>query len=259
MINPGLQNRSVLVTGTDNPLGIGTAIAAAFVAVGATPFLHRYRSADDPLKDARAIAGDLGDASLVSQLFDSAERASGPVDVLVNNAATWSADSFVPLQGASRNPWIDLWTDPAGPLAPADVSRLFGVNAFAPALLMQEFARRHVARGASWGRIVNISTAGSDCFPSEVSYGASKFALESYTRSAAYELGQFGITVNVLALGPVQTGWITPSLEQALLPTIPLGRIGTPKEIADVVVFFASEQARWVTGQKIFVAGGHRM
>jgi 3-oxoacyl-[acyl-carrier protein] reductase len=259
MINPGLQNRTVLVTGTDNSIGIGAAIAAAFVQAGATPVLHRYGSAGEPASNALVVEGDLGDASLVAQLFDSAERASGPVEVLVNNAAAWSADSFIPIKGASRNRWIALWTNPAGPLAAPDVGRQFQVNAFAPALLMQEFARRHVARGASWGRIVNISTAGSDCFPSEVSYGASKFALESYTRSAASELGQFGITVNVLALGPVQTGWITPSLEQALLPTIPLGRIGTPSEIADVVVFFASEQARWVTGQKIFVAGGHRM
>jgi 3-oxoacyl-[acyl-carrier protein] reductase len=122
---------------------------------------------------------------------------------------------------------------------------------------MTEFARRHVAGRATWGRIVNISTAGSEGFPSEASYGASKYALESYTRAAAQELGQFGITVNALALGPVQTGWITPALEQALLPTLALPRIGTPEDVADVVVFLASEQARWVTGQKIFVDGGH--
>ena len=73
----------------------------------------------------------------------------------------------------------------------------------------------------------------------------------------AQELGQFGITVNALALGPVQTGWITPALEQALLPTLALNRIGTPDDVTDVVVFLASEQARWVTGQKIFVDGGH--
>jgi 3-oxoacyl-[acyl-carrier protein] reductase len=137
--------------------------------------------------------------------------------------------------------------------------KLFTVNATAPALLIREFARRHVARGATWGRIINISTAGSVCFPGEVSYGASKYALESYTRSAAYELGQFGITVNVLTLGPVQTGWITSELEKAILPTIPLGRIGQPADVADVVVFLASEQARWITGQQIGVGGGHRV
>jgi len=106
---------------------------------------------------------------------------------------------------------------------------------------------------------VNVSTAGAERFPSEITYGASKFALESYTRSAATELGKFGITVNVVSLGPVQTGWITPGLEREILPTIPLGRIGAPSDVADVIVFLASDQARWVTGQRMYVGGGHGM
>jgi 3-oxoacyl-[acyl-carrier protein] reductase len=106
---------------------------------------------------------------------------------------------------------------------------------------------------------VNVSTAGAERFPSEVTYGASKFALESYTRSAASELGRFGINVNVVSLGPVQTGWITPELEREILPTIPLGRVGHPDDVADVVVFLASDQARWLTGQRIYVGGGHGM
>ena len=73
------------------------------------------------------------------------------------------------------------------------------------------------------------------------------------------ELGQFGITVNAVSLGPVQTGWISPELERVVRPTIPLGRIGTPDDVADVIVFLASEQARWVTGQTLFVGGGHGM
>jgi len=259
MINPGLQNRTVLVTGTDNPLGIGAAIGSLLVEIGARPFLHRYRATDESAAGARGIAADLADASVISQLFDAAEQTSGPVDVLVNNAATWSADSFLPPSVRSRRGYLELWSDPAESISAESINRHFFVNAGAPALLMQEFARRHIARRSSWGRIINISTAGSDGFPAEVSYGASKFALESYTRAAAYELGPFGITVNALALGPVQTGWITPALEQALLPTIPIGRIGTPKDIADVVVFLASNQAGWITGQRIYVAGGHRM
>jgi 3-oxoacyl-[acyl-carrier protein] reductase len=104
--------------------------------------------------------------------------------------------------------------------------RQFMVNTRAPALLMAEFTKRHIRRGSSWGRVINISTDAAECFPSQVSYGAAKLALESYTRSAAAELGPFGITANVLALGPVQTGWITPEHERALIPTIPLRRIG---------------------------------
>ncbi len=65
-----------------------------------------------------------------------------------------------------------------------------------------------------------------------------------------------GITVNAVSLGPVQTGWITPELEKEILPSIPLGRIGEPEDVASVIVFLASDQSRWVTGQKIYVGGG---
>ncbi len=284
MINPGLRGRSVLVTGANNRLGIGAGIALAFARLGATLFLHCHRT---PLADgsgadvyraqqanmlddlrrrieeigsrASAYEADFGDAAAVAPMFDAAEEFCGSIDVLINNAATWNADTFLPSRESRRNPFIELWTDSGPALSSTTATRQLAVNTVAPALLMTEFARRHVARGATWGRIVNISTAGSECFPSEASYGASKYALESYTRTAAKELGQFGITVNVLALGPVQTGWITPALEQALLPTLALGRIGSPGDVADVVVFLASEQARWVTGQKIFVDGGHHM
>jgi len=282
MINPGLHGRSVLVTGTNNRFGIGAAIALAFARLGATLFLHYHRTPLDDSSDAdvyraqqasssdailRSIADiggraaayetDFSDAAAIAPMFDAAERFCGSTDVLINNAATWSADTFLPSRESRRNPFIELWTDSGPALSSESAIRHMVVNAVAPSLLMTEFARRHVARRATSGRIVNISTAGSECFPSEASYGASKYALESYTRTAARELGQFGITVNVLALGPVQTGWITPALEQALLPTLALGRIGTPDDVADVVVFLASEQARWVTGQKIFVDGGH--
>jgi 3-oxoacyl-[acyl-carrier protein] reductase len=124
---------------------------------------------------------------------------------------------------------------------------------------MAEFTRRSVARGASSGRIVNVSTDGASGFPTEVSYGASKHALESFSRAAAYELGRHDITVNVVSLGPIQTGWISPELERELTARIPLGRLGTPDAVADVIVFLASEQARWVTGQLVYVGGGHQM
>ena len=104
-----------------------------------------------------------------------------------------------------------------------------------------------------------MSTDGASGFPGEVSYGASKHALESISRAAAVELGPYGITVNVVSPGPVQTGYITPELEEKLLPEIPLRRVGEPEEIADVIVFLASEQARWITGQLLYVGGGHVM
>jgi 3-oxoacyl-[acyl-carrier protein] reductase len=290
MIDPGLKEKVVLITGANNPYGIGAGIARAFAAQGAKIFLHYFRlceptsrsePADTPgesfyrLQQAKSpdevLAGirrmgveadaweaDLADVSQIPLLYDHAERL-GPVEVVVNNAAYWEADTFVPSGAELDNKLVELWTDRPGTIEASGFDRLFAVNTRAPAVMIAEFVRRHIQRRARWGRIVNVSTAGAERFPSEISYGASKYALESYTRSAAMELGKFGINVNVVSLGPVQTGWITRELEREILPTIPIGRVGSPEDVADVVVFLASEQARWVTGQKIYVGGGHGM
>lgn len=125
--------------------------------------------------------------------------------------------------------------------------------------MMAEYAHRHVVRGATWGRIINVSTDGAYCFPGEISYGASKAALESYSRSAARELSKYGVTVNIVSPGPIQTGWMPSEMEASIASSIPLGRVGQPEDVADVIVFLASEQARWLTGQCLYVGGGHMM
>jgi 3-oxoacyl-[acyl-carrier protein] reductase len=83
--------------------------------------------------------------------------------------------------------------------------------------------------------------------------------MEGYTRAAAVELGPYGITVNVVSPGAVQTGWMPKKLEEELAATYPLRRIGSPEDIARAIVFFASEQADWITGQVLQVGGGNRM
>ncbi len=294
MIDPGLNGKVVLVTGANNPCGIGAGVARAFAHQGCRVFLHFLRqgdksrqseeskgtttpgassyraqlakSADEVLAEVRKIGAeahawecDLADADAIPRLFDQAERLLGPVEILVSNAAHWEADTFVPAGTELSNNLVELWTDRPRATTGQVIDRILAVNTRAVALAMAEFAARHISRKAQWGRIINVSTAGAERFPSEITYGASKFAVESYTRSAACELGKFGITVNVVSLGPVQTGWITPELERELLPTIPLGRVGQPRDIADVVLFLASDQARWITGQRIFVGGGHGM
>jgi 3-oxoacyl-[acyl-carrier protein] reductase len=177
--------------------------------------------------------------------------------VLVNNAAVGDEpkDTFRPLPAAAP----DRFDRAMETVTTHSHDRHFAVNSRGVALLMAEYAHRHVARGATWGRIVNVSTDGATCFPEEISYGASKAAMESYSRSAALELGRYGITVNIVSPGPIQTGWISPEMETRIIPDMPLGRLGQPEDVADVIVFLASEQARWLTGQRLFVGGGHRL
>jgi 3-oxoacyl-[acyl-carrier protein] reductase len=136
---------------------------------------------------------------------------------------------------------------------------MFAVNSRAVALLMGEFARCHVARGADWGRIINVSSDAASGAPSEVSYWASKYSLESSSRSAALELGRYGITVNIVSPGPVQSRYIPSKLEAQLMPATSLGRLGMGEDLADVIVFLASHQARWLSGQLLYVGGGHKM
>lgn len=287
MLDTGLAGKIALVTGANH--GIGAATARALAHQGVAVMLHYLRlpgwppggTSDDPTMEhyaremvrtadvvadairaeggrAATFEADLADPAAVPALFDATQAALGPVDILINNADHSAADTFIP-SGAAN----DQWHAPAGyaiaPITAASFDAHFAVNSRATALMMAEYARRHVSRHASWGRIINLSTDGAAGYPGEVSYWASKAAVESLTRAAARELAPFGITANVVSPGPIQTGWISPTLEAAILPDIPLGRLGTPEDVADVIVFLASQQARWLTGQVLHAGGGHRM
>jgi 3-oxoacyl-[acyl-carrier protein] reductase len=287
VINTRLRNTVVLITGVNNPFGVGAATAKAFAAEGAkifgtylalpakatatdSPGLEFYESQiskppDEVVASIRKLGGaievvaaDLANPELVPLLFDQAEKAFGPVDVLVNNAAYDAPDTFVPQSHLARANKT-LWDFPIAAITADSHDRHFSINSRAVALMMAEYARRFVGRGADWGRIINVSTDGASGFGAEVSYGASKHALESYSRAAAKELGKYGITVNVVSLGAIQTGWITPDLEKRISAETPLGGIGRPEDVADVILFLASEQARWLTGQMLYVGGGHQM
>jgi 3-oxoacyl-[acyl-carrier protein] reductase len=271
--NLGLQGHVALVTGANH--GIGAATARALATAGCAVFIHflRIRTIDAPgasqrMQDAAEVVNEIRgaggraecwetDLSLpanVPVLFDRAEAAFGRVEIVVNNAAASEHDTFDPRPGTRD--WAGRVT---AQLTAESHDRHFAVNTRAVALIMAEHAKRHLARSGNWGRIINVSTDAAPSFPGEISYGASKYAMESYSRAAAWELGPLGITVNVVSPGPTDTGWITPDMIEGMKRATPLGRVGTPEDIADVIVFLASEQARWITGQVHLVGGGHRM
>lgn len=205
---------------------------------------------------AVAVEADLADPATVPMLFDTAERHFGTVGLLVNNADHCLSDTFVPQEASTG---LSAGGDVKRPFSPEAFHAHAAVNCAAPAQAMVEFARRHVSAGGVWGRIVNVSTDGSPAFDGEVSYGSTKHALEALSRAAAKELGPFGITVNIVSPGPIQTGYITPEAEQRIAAQTPLRRVGQPQDIADVISFLCSDQARWLTGQMLLVGGGWRM
>lgn len=194
----------------------------------------------------RAVAHefDLGEVKNITELFDLCEKELGPVDILVNNHTHCALETFDPALVRE-----DIVLTNA-----ESIDRHFAVNARACALMIREYIQRHIDRQANWGRIINLTTVLGH--GANISYAASKRALVSYSMSAAEELGKYGVTVNVVCPGATQTGYITPENEEWHVKKTPLGRLGYSEDIADVITFLASEQARWLTGQLIYASGG---
>ena len=266
MIDPGLKDRVVLITGANH--GIGAATALAFAAQGARLAVHylaalppeagrvytalhvvKGKSAAQALVEeilkaggrGMAVEADLAQEQAIPGFFEAVEAELGPVDILVNNAAH------------CEDPDTLLTT------TPGSLDRTFAVNTRAVILMAAEFTRRFQARQGQDGRIINLSTDAAQVFAGQIAYGASKAATEAFTRSLAIELGPLGITVNTVAPGPVQTDWMTGEMVKRIVPDIPMGRVGYPEDIADAIIFLASHQARWLTGQVLKVSGGHSL
>jgi 3-oxoacyl-[acyl-carrier protein] reductase len=294
MIDTGLNNKVVIVTGANH--GMGAAMAVAFAREGAKVCVHYFRggaegcreiseeeadkaqspgrayyykmqtkSGDEVIKAIRdtggkcfALESDLAVPKNIPEVFDKTEENLGPVDVVVNNAAYSKCDTFIPEDELKKQPCF-AGQFPKDTVSAESHDRHFAVNSRAVALMMAEFAKRHVARKAMWGRIINISSDGAFGYSEVVSYYASKWASESFTRAAAVELGPYGITVNVISPGAVNTGWLPLEREEELAKSYPLRRLGKPEDIANAVVFLASVQADWITGQVLYVGGGNKM
>jgi len=166
------------------------------------------------------------------------------VDILINNATGWVADTFSPHTA-------DHFGHRQVRISADTIDRQFAVDARGSALLIAEFARRHGARGGSWGRIVGLTSGGPAGFPNEVSYGAAKAALENYTTSAAFELAPLGITANMVHPPVTDTGWITEEVRQHVAERTDLIHIATPDEVAEVIAFLVSDEARLITANRI--------
>jgi 3-oxoacyl-[acyl-carrier protein] reductase len=212
---------------------------------------HRGQHADAVVDAIRAVGGqavaveaDLSDDAAPAALFDAAEQQFGPVDILVNNATGWVQDTFA--AGGRDRLGRSLQRVTA-----ATWRRQFAVDAMASALLISEFARRHIARAGTWGRIVGLTSGGDLGFPEEVSYGAAKAAQTNYTMSAALELAQYGITANMVYPPVTDTGWVTEAVRRAVSASPTHVHIASPDQVADVIVYLTSDAAALITANVI--------
>lgn len=259
---------TAIVTGANHGIGAATAKALAqrgcavlctFLCLddpddpGTPPAYRDYRAQDAAAivasirKEggrATGVEADLSDPATPALLFDTAEEQLGPVDILVNNATGWLADTFA--LAASDRLGRSLQ-----PVTAETWARQFTVDAMGAALLISEFARRHIARQATWGRIVGLTSGGKLGFPEEVSYGAAKAAQENYTMSAALELAPFGVTANMVQPPVTDTGWVTHAVREHVTASPALIHVASPDEVAEVIAYLASEAADLITANVI--------
>jgi 3-oxoacyl-[acyl-carrier protein] reductase len=246
-----LEGKVAVVTGASK--GIGAAIAAHLADAGAAVVVNYATSktgadrvvAAITAKGGRAVAvgGDMSKPADIARLFAEAKRAFGRLDILVNNAGVYA---FAPL----------------GEITPELFHKQFDLNVLGLILATQE-AVKYI--GKTGGSVINISSVVStSSLPAASVYSATKAAVDAVTRSLAKELGPRKIRVNSINPGMVETegvhsaGLSGGDFRKQLEAQTPLGRIGQPQDIAPAAVFLASDDAAWITGETLYIAGGYR-
>jgi 3-oxoacyl-[acyl-carrier protein] reductase len=239
-----------LVTGAGR--GIGRATALALARGGAdvlVNYLENQKTANEVVekiqamgKKALAVSADVGIPSEVTAMFQKLDGVFGRIDILVNNAGTGTP---IPLEEIT----VDFW------------EKILQVDLTGPFLCAQAAAARMIPR--KYGRIVNISSIGGvQGIGIDPAYAAAKAGLLGFTKSIARHLGKHNITVNAVSPGPTETELnrkLPEDMRKRVAESSALGRYGTPEDVADAILFFASDYSRHVTGQMILVDGGIAM
>lgn len=246
-----LAGKVAIVTGASK--GIGAAIAESLAAEGASVIVNYSTSkegADHVVAEitrkggkAAAVQANMSDESDIKRLFSETLKKFGKLDVLVNNAGVYE---FVPLENTT----------------PELFHKMFNVNVLGLLLASKEAAK---CFGNSGGSIVNISSVASTAaVPTASIYSATKAAVNAITRCLGAELGPRKIRVNAVDPGIVETegtqtgGFLEGDFRKEVETHTPLGRIGKPQDIAPAVVFLASDDASWITGETLSISGGFR-
>jgi 3-oxoacyl-[acyl-carrier protein] reductase len=249
-ITKKLDNKVAVVTGASK--GIGAGIAKHLAAEGAAVVVNYSSSKEgaDKVVDeitkrggkAVAVQADVAKKKDIERLFAETKKAFGRLDILVNNAGVYE---FLPLEKVTEEHF----------------HRHFDINVLGLLLAIQEASKYF---GPEGGSVINISSSASSSAPAVASvYSATKAAVDTITKSLAKELGPRNIRVNVINPGMVETeglhaaGFVGSDFQKMFESQSPLGRIGQPDDIAPAVVFLASSDARWITGETLVVSGGY--
>ncbi len=250
-----LTNQTAIVTGALG--GIGSAIVDALLAQGArVGLIDRHAEAGQAHEaklqalghQVKFAAADVSSFEACRQAYDTITASLGGADILVNN---------VGISPKTEGRALRVWEMP-----PAEWDMVVNVN-LNSAFYMTHLATPHMLREKA-GRVINMSSVAGEAYCDIVAahYAATKAALIGLTRHWAAELGEYNITVNALAPGRISTPLlrsVPQEINDAVVNVTAMRRLGTPEEVADACLFFASDQARFVTGQVLDVAGGWLM